>query len=163
MNNIGILSGGGKLPQIIGEKLREKSYNVIYFCIEPFAKVSNYKNLNFKRIKLNSITKIIQQLKKYNVDSIIMAGNVVRPSLKDIHFDFNTIKLIKNFTLDSKGDDKLLSSISILFQKNGFPTFDWKFICKDLFADKFLLTKIKPSISALNNKKKVSKFLKRLD
>mgnify|MGYP001160131947 CR=1 FL=1 len=112
MKNIGILSGGGKLPKIIGKKLFQNSYNVRYFCIEPFAVVSDYKKLNFTRINLNSISRIINQLKEYNIDGIIMVGNVTRPSIKDIQFDYNTIKLIKNFALDP---DKLSIESETLF------------------------------------------------
>ena len=35
-----------------------------------------------------------------------MAGYVKRPSLKDIKFDLKGLKLIKEYALQSKGDDK---------------------------------------------------------
>ena len=83
-----------------------------------------------------------------------MAGKVKRPSIKDINFDFNALKLIKNFALDSKGDDKLLSTISIFFENNGFPILDWKDQCKDLFIDKKCLTIKKPSKVSISNRDK---------
>lgn len=83
-----------------------------------------------------------------------MAGNINRPSIKDIKFDIKTIGLIKDYLLEEKGDDSLLKLISNFFLKNGFPLFDWKNICKDLFSSDDLLTIKKPSKDALKNKTK---------
>ena len=48
MTNIGIISGGGKLPIIIGESLIKKNFNVIFFVIEEFYNTKRYKNFNTK-------------------------------------------------------------------------------------------------------------------
>ncbi|MDP6425681.1 MAG: hypothetical protein QF443_01705, partial [Dehalococcoidia bacterium] len=97
---------------------------------------------------------IKKQRKKNKIEKIIMAGKVKRPSIKDINLDFNALKLIKNFALDSKGDDKLLSAISIFFENNGFPIFDWKDQCKDFFINKKYLTSKKPSKESISNRDK---------
>ena len=113
MTKVGILSGGGKLPLLIGKNLIKEKFDVMFFCIEKFSNIKLYKNYNFEIISINSLTKILHNLKKNNIEKIIMAGTVKRPSIKDINFDYNTLKLIKNFALDSKGDDRLISTISI--------------------------------------------------
>ena len=154
MNKIGIISGGGKLPISIGKSLIKLNYPVIFLCIDKFCDFKQYKKYKHKIISINSLTKIINILKKNNVKKIIMVGNIKRPSIKDIKFDLKTLKLIKNFALDSSGDDKLLSTISFFFKNEGFPTFNWKKICKDLFADKDNLTKVRPSKLSLLNKDK---------
>ena len=154
MTKVGILAGGGKLPFIIGNNLIKNSYEVNFFCIENFANEKLYKDYNIEKISLNSLSEIIKKLKKNKIEKIVMAGHVKRPSLKDIKFDFNTLKLIKNFSLDSKGDNKLLSSISIFFKNNGFSILDWKKECKDLFDYKEFLTNVKPSKDAIKNKNK---------
>ena len=56
--------------------------------------------------------------------------------------------------MDSKGDDRLLSTISIFFKNNGFPILDWKDQCKDLFIDKKCLTIKKPSKVSISNRDK---------
>ena len=125
MTKVGILAGGGKLPLLIGQRLIQEKYDVMFFCIEKFCNLKLYKNYNFKIISINSLTKILVNLKKNEIEKIIMAGKVKRPSIKDINFDLNTLKLIKNFALVSKGDDSLLSAISVFFENNGFPILDW--------------------------------------
>ena len=154
MVKIGILAGGGELPLNIGKSLVNSNYDVFFFGIKDYFKPKLYKNYKFEIISIKSFSNLIRLLKKNNINKIVMAGNINRPSIKDINFDLNTLKIIKNFALDSKGDDKLLSAISIFFENQGFPLFDWKKTCKDLFCSEKNLTKNKPSYHAISNKNK---------
>ena len=151
MNNIGIISGGGNLPRAIGENLIKKNFNVIFFVIEEFYNFNSYKDFNVKTINLHSAKKIIQLLKNYNIDNVIMAGNISRPSLTDLSFDFQTFKLAKNLLLNKTGDNDLLLSIKKFFIDNGFDYFNWKEYCPELFATKDCLTITKPSNMAKKN------------
>ena len=151
MFKVGILAGGGKLPLAIGNKLIEIGYDVEFFCIEPFAQLSDYYQYKVKRIKLDSLSKILTTLKKSKIQQIVMAGNVKRPSIKDINFDLGAIKLIKELSLQGKGDNKLLSAILSLFIKNDFKILDWKNLCEDLFIQDKYLTIKKPNKISLQN------------
>ncbi len=151
MNNIGIIAGGGKLPLIIGENLIKKNFNVIFFIIEDCNDTNVYKKFQVKTIKLNSVKKILQLLSNNNINKIIMAGNITRPSLTDLSFDLETFKLAKNLLLNKTGDNDLLISIRKFFNENGFEYFDWKDQCPELFDNKDFLTSIKPSLSAQKN------------
>ena len=154
MSKIGIIAGGGKLPISIGINLIKKNYNICFFVIEEFYNVSHYKDFDVTIINLKSAKNIINLLKSRNIDNIIMAGNINRPSLTDLSFDYQTLKLAKNLLLNNTGDDSLLISIKKYFNDNGFSYFDWKKHCPELFANKDLLTRTKPSIKAQENLKK---------
>ena len=154
MNNIGIISGGGKLPIAIGSRLIKKNYKVVFFVIEEYFVSEFYKNLEVQIINLHSAKKIIQLFKSKTIDSIIMAGHITRPSLSDLSFDFQTLKLAKNILLNKTGDNDLLLTLKNFFQDNGFNYFDWKDHCPDLFATQDNLTITKPSSLAKKNLKK---------
>ena len=115
MIKIGVLAGGGKLPFLIGKNLLEKKYEVVFFCLENYANLNLYLKYNFVSLPLNSLSLIIQELKIHKINKIIMVGKVTRPSIKDIKFDINTVRVIKKLLLESSGDDKLLSIISNIF------------------------------------------------
>mgnify|MGYP006145500481 CR=1 FL=1 len=151
MNKIGIISGNGDLPLCIGKNLIKKKYNVQFFCIKNFANTNKYKDFENIEIELTSFSKILKLLTENKINEIIMAGGISRPSINDITFDFNTLGLIKDYFLESKGDDQLLQTISNFFLKKGFPLFDWKKKCTDLFASEDNLSNIKPSKYALKN------------
>ena len=160
MNNIGIIAGGGDLPISIGSNLIKKNFNVFFFVIEEFFNNINYKDLNVTIINLTSAKKIIETLKSKNINSIIMAGNIKRPSITDLNFDFQTFKLAKNLLLNKTGDNSLLVSIKKYFKDNGFDNFDWKEHCPELFANNDNLTKLKPTKKAKDNLKKALSIFK---
>jgi UDP-2,3-diacylglucosamine hydrolase len=154
MSNIGIIAGGGKLPIAIGSNLIKKKYNICFFVIEEFFNTNHYKDFDVTIINLKSARNIINSLKSRNIDSIIMAGNINRPSLTDLNFDYETFKLAKNLLFNKTGDDGLLVSIKKYFNDNGFSYFDWKKHCPELFANKDLFTQTKPSKKAQENLQK---------
>ena len=80
-----------------------------------------------------------------------MAGNINRPSLTDLQFDFQTFKLAKNLLLNKSGDNDLLESIKIFFKDNGFDYFNWKSHCPELFTNEDNLTIKKPTYNAKKN------------
>lgn len=151
MSNIGIIAGGGSLPISIGKNLIKKNFNVFFFVLEEFFITTNYKDLDVTKIKLKSAKKIIESLKDKNIESIIMAGNIKRPSITDISFDLQTFKLAKNLLLNKTGDNSLLVSVKKYFLDNGFDYFDWKKHCPELFANNDNLTQTKPTRKAKEN------------
>jgi len=160
MNNIGIIAGGGSLPIAIGRNLIKKKFRVFFFVIEEFFNINNYKGLDVTIINLKSAKKIIGSLKAKNINSIIMAGNINRPSITDLSFDFQTFKLAKSLLLNKTGDNSLLISIKKYFMDNGFEYFDWKEHCLELFAKYDDLTQLKPSKKARENLKKALSIFK---
>jgi len=89
-----------------------------------------------------------------------MAGNIKRPSIADISFDFQTFKLAKNLLLNKTGDNSLLVSIKKYFMDQGFDYFDWKEYCPELFVNKDYLTKLKPTRKARENLNKALSIFK---
>ena len=151
MSNIGIISGGGNLPITIGKTLINKNFNVIFFVLEEHFDKEIYHDVESHIINLHSVKKLIHFLKSCKIDKIILAGNIKRPSISDIKFDFQTLKLAKKLLISQNGDNQLLEAIKNFFYDNGFKYFNWKEYCPELFANNEHLTNTKPSNDALNN------------
>ncbi len=151
MDKIGLISGDGNLPINIGENLRKKNFEVIYFLLNSSKNKKFYKNKNYINVDILSIKKLINILQSNNIKKIIFAGGIKRPSIKDLSFDFQTIKLAKKLLLEKKGDNHLLVSIKNYLENEGFSFFNWRKYTSDLFSIENNLTNYKPSKFALKN------------
>ncbi len=166
MNKIGIISGDGNLPLYIGKALSDKKFQITYFLMNSSKNEKNYVNKNYINIEILSIKKLIDTLKVNNIKKIILAGSIRRPSLKDVAFDMETLKLAKNLLLEKKGDNNLLISIKKYLENKGFSFFNWTKYCPELFSREKNLTSIKPSKIAYQNflkAKSIYKYYKNID
>lgn len=145
MHKIALISGDGNLPLYIGKALIKKNFDVTFFLLKSVTSKEIYKKQKYFDIDIISIKKIISLLKKNKINNIIFAGSIGRPSIKDLGFDLDTIKLAKSLLLEKKGDNSLLISIKSVFEKKGFSFFNWIKFCPELFSSEKNLTIIKPS------------------
>ena len=112
---IGIIAGKGNLPKILINKFNKKK--IKYFLINLVEKKKLKKTKT--NINITDISKIIKLLKKNNCREVILVGKVVRPSIKDFKFDFETIKLLPKILLNlKKGDSYLLDLVIKVFRKH---------------------------------------------
>ena len=135
MNKCGILAGGGLLPLIISNSLKKNNIKVFIIGIKYNFDLKNIP-YDYEIVKLGSLSKILKVLKKNNINKLIFAGSIKRPSIKDFSLDFKAFKFLKDYKLDKLGDDSLLKTISNYFEKKGFEFIEWKKYCPNLFINK---------------------------
>ena len=151
MNKVGIICGDGNLPLYIGNSLSKKKFDVTFLLLNSIKNKKPYKNKNIFLLSALSASQIIKILKKNNIKYIIFAGSLKRPSLMDLGYDFETIKLAKDLLLEKKGDNNLLIALKKYFEKKGFSFLNWTKYCNDLFSNEDNLTIFKPSKISLEN------------
>ena len=96
MDNIALICGDGNLPYLIGNSLKNKKFNITFFILNSVKDKQKYKKEKHIHINKLSVKTIISLLKKNNIQKIILAGSIKRPSIYDLSFDLDTIKLAKN-------------------------------------------------------------------
>ncbi len=166
MNKISIISGDGNLPLYIGNSLIRKNFDITYILLNKIGDKDIYKNEKYITLDKLSLKKIINLLNKNNIKKIIFAGSIKRPSINEISYDFQTIKLAKSLLLEQKGDNSLLVSIKNIFEKNGFSFFNWTKFCPELFSIEDNLSIYKPSKYAQQNllkAKSIYNYFKKAD
>ena len=80
MNNIGIITGGGKLPLIIGKSLIKNNFNVKFFCIKKFANINLYKKYDYNLIELTSLSDAIKYFPRLSQGPIIVPAIILMNS-----------------------------------------------------------------------------------
>ncbi len=166
MIKIGLICGDGNLPLYIGNSLIKKNFDITFFLLNSNQNKNKYKNKKCVNIEILSIKKIISCLKNNDIKNVIFAGSLKRPSIKDLGFDLDTIKLAKSLLLENKGDNNLLITIKKYLEKKGFFFFNWTKYCSELFSIENNLTKKVPSKYAKYNLDKaisVYKYFSKID
>ncbi len=124
--------GEGELPKLILKKLK----NPLQSYIIVFNKKLNFnKKFQSKSINLGKVISELKKLKLKGFSSILMAGSMRRPNIKEIKPDFNSIKLIPKFTkiLFAGGDNNLLEFVIKELEKIGFKVLSLNKIYPDFF------------------------------
>ena len=95
MSKYSIIAGGVKLPYLIYKSLIYYNKNVIIIGIKNnFANIYNFKKIN--EVKLGSLSKIFKILNDNNINKIIFAGSIKRPTLKDLSLDLKALEFLMN-------------------------------------------------------------------
>lgn len=117
MPRLGIIAGGGSLPLKLMNAAHRDARDIFVLGIEGQAD----KNLSVHAwTKLGATNAAISTLKAANVDQIVMAGYIRRPSLAEIKPDMRTLNVFMRLGTKAFGDDALLRAIVSELEKDGF-------------------------------------------
>ena len=122
MHRLGIIAGNGLLPsEIINYcKLYSRPYFVIAIKGQTEPRLVQ-DDIPHEWMRLGEAGNIIKSLRLQNVTQLVMAGSIIRPSLKDLNPDIWTVKFFAKTGAAVLGDDGLLSSLcKVLHEQEGF-------------------------------------------
>lgn len=138
---IGILAGGGDLPAKIIEKCRLEGKDFFVISFKDQDKPSNFDSLSineFAEYGLGNVGGVIKELKKQNVEEIVLAGYIKKPSLFNLNLDLTGVKILAKVAVHH--DDKLLGAIADEMKSKGFDLLGAHDICNDLLIGNEILS-----------------------
>lgn len=163
---IGIIAGGGELPQAVLDGARAQGRDVYIAALEHSADDSLCHNTDHDWYALGQGGAIIKALRARGIGDIVMIGRVKRPNLKDIRPDLWTTKVLAKIGFKALGDNDLLVLINDALAAEGFTLYGAQDIVPDLLTPEGLLTKAKPDRheeSDISHGKNVAKALGIMD
>lgn len=154
INNIkklGIIAGGGRLPDMMVEYCLEKDipFHVVVFKGQPHPENCTLYTAKTTEHALGQVGKVIQTFKDEQVTHLVMGGSLEKPSLFDLRFDFKGLKIMNR--LRTKHDDALLNSVCLFLEEEGFEVLGAHEVREDLLMPFGLLTKKQPNEQQKNN------------
>jgi UDP-2,3-diacylglucosamine hydrolase len=108
---LGILAGGGRLPLALVETCREQDREFFVIVFEGQADPADFSELPHAVVRLGAAGKAIKHLKTAGCEELVMAGNVRRPSLKELRPDLWTVRFLARSGATGLGDDGMLTAI----------------------------------------------------
>jgi DUF1009 family protein len=120
MARLGIIAGGGGLPKTLVAACRRdhRPFFVLGFDGQTDEELMNDAPHAWTR--LGATNDAIKILKDNDVDQLVMAGHIRRPSILELRPDWRTIQVFAKLGAKAFGDDALLRAVADELEKENF-------------------------------------------
>lgn len=145
LTKIAIISGGGMMPVEIIKSCQQRNIDVYVVGLTPFANESDFENLPHVMARMAEIGKISKFLKNNNIENVVMAGGIKRPSLKELIPDWEGAKVLAKLSLKDLGDDGLFRAVIDIIESRGFHVLGIEEVVPEMMFHEGIYGKTKPS------------------
>jgi DUF1009 family protein len=118
---VAVICGGGVMPFAVADSLIRQGRTPVLFAIKGFADSGRMTGYTHHWVTLGETGRFRRLLHEANCRDIAFVGQLVRPRLREIRFDWSTIRLLPRLAASWRGgDDHLLSAIARIFEDQGY-------------------------------------------
>jgi DUF1009 family protein len=143
---VAIICGGGSLPLTVADKVRSSGREVILFPIHGWADPAVVSGYRHHWLHLGSAGRFRRLARKEGCRDVVMIGNTIRPAIRELRFDWLTLRLLPRIIrIFNGGDDRLLSGIAQVVEEQGFRLVGAHELAPDILLDEGPLGLIRPS------------------
>jgi DUF1009 family protein len=143
---VAIICGGGSLPFAVADAVLRRGRRAVLFPIRGFADPAGIERYPHHWIALGQFGRICRLAKAERCRDVVFIGNLIRPSLREIRLDWQTIRLMPRIArLYRGGDDRLLSGIGRIFEEHGFRLLGAHEVAPEILVAEGLVGKRAPS------------------
>jgi DUF1009 family protein len=150
-NRIGILAGGGTLPVLIRDACRRthQAYHVVVFDGQGDPAV--FADDSHAVIRLGAAGAAIKSLKSAGCDTLVLAGTIRRPGMKELRPDWWGVKFFAKSGAAALGDDGLLTALIRALEKEGFDVIGAEDLIPEQLMPKGLIGNVKPTAAQVKD------------
>lgn len=146
---LGIIAGGGTLPQILINFCQDTKRDFFVLAIEGNADKAIFNPLiPHKWIRIGQAGTGFKLFHDQNVEEVVMIGTIKRPTLSDLVPDLRTAAFFAKIGLKSLGDDGILRALIKEIESENMRVVGIHEVLPDLLVKEGVLTKAKPDKQA---------------
>lgn len=121
MTRLGIIAGGGLLPEILVQRCRAAGRPVFVAALKGQGDPARFAGAEVETFRLGAVGGIIKRLRSLDITDIVLSGAVQRPGAADLIPDLWSARFLARTKALSRGDDGLLTAIlTALEEREGF-------------------------------------------
>lgn len=147
-NKLGIIAGGGALPERVIQACRSKGRECFVLALKGHANPEIVANIPHAWVRLGAVGEAIRLLHAAKVKELVLAGPVGRPTLASLRPDIKGAKLIAKAGVAALSDDGLLRMAIGELEAEGFRVVGAEDVFDDLLTPPGVLGKFAPDSSA---------------
>ncbi len=146
--SIALLAGSGQLPVTLIEIFQSQNRPFVVLAFKGQTEEQLVQGIPHIWLHLGEAGQALTYLKQNNIQEIVMAGAMTRPSLTDVRPDWEGVKWLARIGTKALGDDNLLKLIIGMMEENGYRVIGIEDIFADLLASSGILTSLEPDEEA---------------
>ena len=147
---LGIIAGGGVLPQVLIRHCQQKQRPYFVLAIENNADKAIFTpDIPHRWIRIGQAGTGFKLMHEQNVEEVVMIGTIHRPSLADLVPDLRTAAFFARIGLKSIGDDGILRALIKDIEAENMRVVGIHEVLPELLIKEGCLTKAKPDKQAL--------------
>lgn len=147
---LGIIAGGGVLPQVLIRHCQQKQRPYFVLAIENNADKAIFTpDIPHRWIRIGQAGTGFKLMHEQNAEEIVMIGTIHRPSLADLVPDLRTAAFFARIGLKSIGDDGILRALIKDIEAENMRVVGIHEVLPELLIKEGCLTKAKPDKQAL--------------
>lgn len=117
---LAVVCGGGNLPIEVARAAARQGRRVVLLPLRGSADPAAVSEFPHHWVGLGQFGRACRHAKAAGCRDIVMIGSVLRPHIRDLRFDFFTLRMLPRvMRMFRNGDDRLLSGIATLFEEQG--------------------------------------------
>ena len=117
---IGILAGGGGLPEALVAACREQGRPIHVVVLQDHGDPDLYQDVPHSVSRIGAVGKILSSLRAAGCRELVLAGRVQRPAFSELRPDLRGSVVLAKIGMQALGDEGLLSIIARGFEAEGF-------------------------------------------
>lgn len=146
---IAVLAGRGEYPLRVASAAAAQGGSVYVAVLAGAGDPADYAAYDAKEYRLGQLGRFLDEIKRRQIDEIVMVGALPRPSFGSLAPELSTLKYLPHFARAFQGgDDHLLRGVVSFFEGRGLRVLGPADIAPDLVAPVGALGRHKPSTIA---------------
>lgn len=145
MPRLGIIAGQGDLPLRLAEACKNRGTDYFVLALNGQTDPDWLVDHPHAWTRIGALGTALDLLKQAQVEEVVMAGGIKRPTLSELYPDWKAAKIIAKIGFSKLGDDTALRIIVNVLEEEGFRVVGADDILDDLLAPEGTLSKAIPS------------------
>ena len=149
--NLGVVAGGMYLPRVTVESAKRQYANVCVVRLIPFCE-ENFEDVPYIDCKIGALRRMLKFFRNHKVDDIVINGTVKRAPLLQLGIDASALLRMPTILRGlNGGDDKILTIVVNIFEKEGFRVIGTEDILPEILAPNGAVTNRVPKKAAMKD------------
>jgi UDP-2,3-diacylglucosamine hydrolase len=144
--SIAVICGGGSFPAAVAEVIARRGSRPVLFAIKGWAEPHVVERYRHHWLSIGQVGEFFRLIRAEGCDKAVFIGTILRPPLRQIRLDWQSVRLLPRLVqLFRGGDDWLLSGLAKLCEERGLRIVGVKEVAPDIIVPQGVLGRFQPS------------------